>query len=209
MELISKRWLLQDANKFVVDNSVAMRWFFGDGKPQDLSYPWGVLDTMKSASAIFDESLMTLPILVVAIGNESRGDDALGPLLLRQLQSEAIPQTEFIEDFQLQVEHVTDLAGRDVVLFVDADVSCNAPFEFSNITAAHDNSYSSHAMSPFALLHAYWQFHGAAPPPAFLLRIRGYDFELGAGLSNHAADNLEQATGMICAWLADSRTSRE
>ncbi|MDD5058240.1 MAG: type II toxin-antitoxin system VapC family toxin [Sideroxydans sp.] len=36
---------------FVIDNSVVMRWFFGDGKPQDLSYARAVLDAMKSADA--------------------------------------------------------------------------------------------------------------------------------------------------------------
>ena len=37
---------------FVLDNSVTMRWFFGDGKPQELAYAGKVLDVMKSASAI-------------------------------------------------------------------------------------------------------------------------------------------------------------
>lgn len=148
-------------------------------------------------------------ILIFAIGNESRGDDALGPLLLRQLQSEGFPQIEFIEDYQLQVEHVTDLAGRDAVLFIDADVSCEAPFHFSKIDALHDNSYSSHAMSPFALLHAYRQFHGADAPPTYLLRIRGYGFELGEGLSAEATANLEHAAGKIRMWLADIQASRE
>jgi predicted nucleic acid-binding protein len=37
---------------FVIDNSVVMRWFFGDGKPQDLSYARSVLDAMKSGNAI-------------------------------------------------------------------------------------------------------------------------------------------------------------
>ena len=36
----------------VLDNSVTMRWFFGDGKPQELAYAGKVLDAMKSASAI-------------------------------------------------------------------------------------------------------------------------------------------------------------
>ncbi len=152
---------------------------------------------------------MAASVLVFAIGNESRGDDALAPLLLRQLQTETNSQAEFIEDYQLQVEHVTDLAGREVVLFIDADVSCEAPFHFSKIEAAHDNSYSSHAMSPFALLHAYRQFHGADAPPTYLLRIRGYGFELGEGLSAEAAANLEHAAGMIRMWLADIRASRE
>jgi predicted nucleic acid-binding protein len=36
---------------FVLDNSVTMRWFFGDGKPQELAYANKVLDTLKDASA--------------------------------------------------------------------------------------------------------------------------------------------------------------
>ena len=80
----------------------------------------------------------------------------------------------------MQVEHVTDLLERNAVLFVDADMSCAAPFHFSEITAAHDNSYTSHAMTPFALLHTYRQVYGTDAPRSFLLRIRGYGFELGA-----------------------------
>lgn len=36
----------------VLDNSVSMRWFFGDGKSQELAYAGKVLDAMKSASAV-------------------------------------------------------------------------------------------------------------------------------------------------------------
>lgn len=36
---------------FVLDNSVTMRWFFGDGKPQELVYAGKVLDAMKKGSA--------------------------------------------------------------------------------------------------------------------------------------------------------------
>ena len=36
---------------FVLHNSVTMRWFFGDGKPQELAFAAKVLDTMKKATA--------------------------------------------------------------------------------------------------------------------------------------------------------------
>ncbi len=150
---------------------------------------------------------MSQPILLFAIGNESRGDDALAPLLLRQLQSEKIPQVEFIEDFQLQVEHVTDLVGRCAVLFVDADMSCAAPYQFSAISAAQDNSYTSHAMTPFALLHTFRQVYGEDAPRCFLLRIRGYGFELGEGLSDEASANLAQAVVFARNWLSENTTS--
>ena len=38
--------------RFVLDNSVTMRWFFGGGKPQDLAYAGKVLDAMQEAQAL-------------------------------------------------------------------------------------------------------------------------------------------------------------
>jgi hydrogenase maturation protease len=153
---------------------------------------------------------MVSPLLVFAIGNESRGDDALAPLLVRQLQSDAVnTQVEIIEDFQLQVEHVTDLLGRKAVLFVDADMSCDAPFHFSAILAAQDNSYTSHAMTPFALLHTFNQVYKTNPPSCFLLRIRGYGFELGEGLSNEASANLKRATARVREWIEETPAKNE
>ena len=145
---------------------------------------------------------MKKDVLIFAIGNESRGDDALAPLLLRNLESWAGAaglgeRVELIEDYQLQVEHVTDLLDRSAVLFVDADMSCTEPFHFSEITAEKDSSYTSHVMTPFALLHTYRQVYGTDAPPAFLLRIRGYDFELGNPLSGRAAANLVAATERV------------
>lgn len=151
--------------------------------------------------------MMVSTVLVLAVGNESRGDDALAPLLVRKLQAQVMPQVDFIEDFQLQVEHVTDLVGRRVVLFIDADVSCDGPFQFSRVIAAHDPSYTSHAMSPAAVLHTYRQVYGCEAPESHVLRIRGHGFELGEGLSEEATANLDQATRMISAWLADIRVA--
>ncbi|MFQ5780717.1 MAG: type II toxin-antitoxin system VapC family toxin [Nitrospiria bacterium] len=38
--------------RFVIDNSVSMRWFFGDGKPQELAYAAEALDAMRDGSAL-------------------------------------------------------------------------------------------------------------------------------------------------------------
>ena len=37
---------------FVLDNSVTMRWFFGDGKHQEVVYAGKVLDALKNSSAV-------------------------------------------------------------------------------------------------------------------------------------------------------------
>lgn len=145
---------------------------------------------------------MVAPVLIFAVGNESRGDDALGPLLLRQIQENTSDSVECLEDFQLQVEHAADLLGRRQVVFVDADVSCESPFHFSALEPAHDHSYSSHAQTPAALLHTFKQIYAEPLPQCFVLGIRGYGFELGDDLSLEATDNLQQAITFLQSWLA-------
>src|SRR5450830_1062984 len=69
------------------------------------------------------------PLLVFGWGNLSRGDDALGPLCIERLRALAAPATavDYLDDYQLQIEHALDLVGRQRVLFVDASLSCGAP----------------------------------------------------------------------------------
>lgn len=138
-----------------------------------------------------------MKILLFGYGNPGRGDDALGPELIERIARLRFADVECQNDMQLQVEHVTDLAACKQVLFIDADMSCAEPFDFSEIGAIKDDSYTSHAMSPTALLHAYRQVYRKDAPPAFLLRIRGYDFELGDPLSDKATVNLEAATKLV------------
>jgi hydrogenase maturation protease len=143
-------------------------------------------------------------LLLFGYGNPGRGDDALGPELIARIAKMQLAEVECQNDMQLQVEHVADLDGCDQVLFVDADMSCAEPFEFYQIAAGKDDSYTSHAMSPFALLHAYRQVYGMDAPPAFLLRIRGYDFELGDPLSDKASANLQAATKLVIGYFANA-----
>lgn len=131
--------------------------------------------------------------LVFAWGNPSRGDDAIGPLFIETLSGDAPTDTDFLCEYQLQVEHSLDLVGRKRVLFVDASVSCIAPFELTPVRAARDQSFTSHAMSPHALLEAYQMSRGEPAPPACLLSIRGYRFELGLAPSEQARQNLDHA----------------
>ncbi|EAU54935.1 hydrogenase maturation protease [Mariprofundus ferrooxydans] len=141
------------------------------------------------------------PVLVFGYGNPGRGDDGAGPALIERLETLALPEVACFTDMQLQVEHIVDMAGRELILFVDADASCDGQLHFSEISEEKDGSYTSHAMSPHALLHAYRQVYHSHPPPAFLLRIRGYQFELGESLGNRASANLDEAiafTRMLC-----------
>jgi hydrogenase maturation protease len=146
------------------------------------------------------------PIAVIGYGNPSRGDDALGPELLERLGEAAAGIDpgcyEPITDFQLQIEHVTDLQRRELLLFVDASVTARSPFEFSRLTPHRDHSYSSHSLSPATLLSVYQEVYKADPQPAYLLAIPGYRFELGEPLSREAVGHLEHAVYFVRGLLA-------
>ena len=137
------------------------------------------------------------PILIFTYGNPSRGDDALGPamfdLLVEQQENGNLDGVELQTDFQLQIEHAMDLEGRKKILFVDASVSCAAPFECQPLQARQDDSFTTHAMSPSSVLAVYKQINDHQPPPAWLLTIRGYEFGLGLDMSEQAMDNMKQA----------------
>ncbi len=145
------------------------------------------------------------PRLVIGIGNPSRGDDALGPLLIERLTGRVGPEVELRSDFQLQVEYVLDLAGRQQVILVDAAASGPAPFRFEPVTAANEAGYTTHRLSPAALLAAYRRHYSADPPPCHVLAIRGYDFELGQPLSGPAEANLAAAVRYVDTLLAGVR----
>jgi len=138
-------------------------------------------------------------IVVLAAGNRSRGDDAIGPLLLERLASWLAAggrcgDFELIDDYQLQIEHALDLQGRRLALFIDAGWRTPAPLEFYAVAAMPAPAGSStHALSPQAVLEVYRKIALAEPPPAFVLCVRGERFELGAGLSEPAKAHMEAA----------------
>jgi hydrogenase maturation protease len=144
---------------------------------------------------------MSASTLVFGWGNASRGDDALGPLFVERLRALALPGVGCLDDYQLQPEHALDLIGLERVLFVDASVNCSAPFEVSALQPRRDASFSSHAMSPGALLQAYVDVQGRAPPPATLLAIRGERFGLGEPMSEAAQAHLEAALSWAIGFL--------
>jgi hydrogenase maturation protease len=142
-----------------------------------------------------------LPILVIGIGNPSRGDDAIGPLAIERLEAMDLSGVELLTDFQLQVEHALDLVGRREVVFIDATVAGEGPFTFERLAPAADQSATTHALAPAAVLHVYRQCTDAPLPEARVLAVRGFEFELGAPLSDAAARNLEAALEALVARL--------
>ena len=83
--------------RFVLDNSVTMRWFFGDGKPEELEYAGKVLDALKRDSALVPVT-WGLEIANVIARAESKG-------LVTEARSGAF--LEMLEGVDIEVDAAT------------------------------------------------------------------------------------------------------
>ena len=82
---------------FVLDNSVTMRWFFGDGKPQELTYAGKVLDAMKQDNALVPVT-WGLEVANVIARAEAKG-------LVTEARSDAF--LEMLEGVDIDVDSAT------------------------------------------------------------------------------------------------------
>jgi hydrogenase maturation protease len=143
--------------------------------------------------------------LVLGCGNPERGDDGLGPALIERIAQLDRPDVETDADYQLNIEDAATLAGCERVLFVDASLTAPAPFGLERLAPSAEIAFTSHSVSPGAILAiCHDHFHHA--PEAWVMGIRGDRFEFGAGLSPVARANLdaafERAVALLDAWKA-------
>lgn len=133
-----------------------------------------------------------LKALVIGYGNPGRGDDGLGPRLAETVAGWGIPGVDTVWDYQLNVEHAADIASAELVVFADAALEADDPFSLLRVDPSDATHFSTHSMPPEAVLETCREVYGAVPP-AFILAMKGEDFELGEGLSEAAAGRLEKA----------------
>lgn len=158
---------------------------------------------------------MIAPLLVLGYGNPARGDDGLGPAFVEHLASRAGAAVArgdlaLLAEVQLQPEHALDLVGRRCVVFVDASAAGDTAVELRPLTPARNATFTTHVLSPQAVLHVFATIEGAPPPEAWLLAIRGERFGLGDAMSAAGRRNLEAALSAFTArWgVAAGETGR-
>ncbi len=91
--------------RFVLDNSVTMRWFFGDGKPDELNYAKNVLESMKNAAAIVP-AIWGLEVSNVIAKAESKGlvTEARSTVFL-----ETLKELDIEADFHAHLRSLDDI----------------------------------------------------------------------------------------------------
>ena len=142
---------------------------------------------------------------MLGYGNPGRRDDGLGPALVARLEEARVNGLTLDADYQLNIEDGAAIAGHDYVLFVDAAKEGPEPFELRRVRPAPSIAFTSHTVSPEAVL-AVCEDHFGAAPQAWTLGIRGYDFEFVEGLTPRAQANLEEAVAFV---LQKVRTWKE
>jgi hydrogenase maturation protease len=147
-------------------------------------------------------------VLVLGYGNPGRQDDGLGPAAVAEIEKMAIPDVSIQDNYQLVIEDAAEVAEHDVVWFVDAARSGAEPYEIRKLTAMHDMAFTSHLLRPEALLAIAEQYYDKSPE-AYLLGIRGYEFEFLEGLTDRASANLVQAVSVLRQSIGHLRERRQ
>lgn len=105
--------------KFVLDNSITMRWFFGDGKKEDLNYAMDVLETMKQASALVP-AIWGLEVSNVIAKAEAKGlvTESRSTLFIKMIKELDIQPD--METYLYSLNDILNLARRHGLSAYDA-----------------------------------------------------------------------------------------
>ena len=119
-----------------------------------------------------------------------------------------VPGLSVIEDHQLNIEHVTDMPSGGDVLFIDASVEVEEGIKLERIGPSDDGNFSTHAISPQALLNVYVQTMKEPAPDAWLLHVAARNFELGSAPGGTATRAIEEAGRFLEALLERAPSDR-
>jgi hydrogenase maturation protease len=139
-------------------------------------------------------------ILVLGYGNPGRGDDGLGPAVAAGIETLGWPDLTSYDNYQLNIEDALEVAAHDIVWFVDASKVGPSPYEVHEILPALTIDFTTHLVRPEAILAIARQCYGGTAQ-AFLLAIRGYEFEFVEELTPKATENLQAALAMLSGWI--------
>ena len=136
--------------------------------------------------------------LIYGIGNAGRQDDGLGWAFIDRLeQIHPRPRARLRRTYQLGLEDADLISRYTRVLFVDAtkDPAVES-FNLSLPVPRLDFSFTSHAISVPSILATTQQCFDHVPD-AYVLAIRGYQWELQQGLTSSAQHNLSHSVEFL------------
>jgi len=144
-------------------------------------------------------------ILVYGYGNPGRQDDGLGAALIQKVDEwlTSFPSQKIITDtnYQLNIEDAASVAEASKVIFIDASIEEIENFSFTEVKASDARvEFSMHAVSPAFVIDLCTKMYGKAPE-AYLLHIKGYEWDFREELTPGAQTNLSLAFEFLCDFL--------
>ncbi len=135
--------------------------------------------------------------LVIAYGNELRGDDGAGPEVARLLASPPPADCEVIAVHQLTPDLAEPVSRACRLCFVDArEPDGGSDVRVEPLQPSVPSMDLGHHTSPGAVLAIADALYGHAPQ-AWLVSVPSVSFELGLGLSATAARGAQDAAERI------------
>lgn len=147
-------------------------------------------------------------ILVIGIGNEQRGDDAVGLLLARKITERAPEDARVIEQSGEAASLMEAWAGWDTILLLDAVSTGAPPGTIHRLDVSRDQV-------PSDFFHCSTHSFGLAdsiemaraldelPDKVVVFGIEGISFEIGDGLSDEVAAALDKTVDQILREIAN------
>lgn len=134
--------------------------------------------------------------MVYGYGNPGRQDDGAGIRFCEAVEAlraaEGRSDVAVETNYQLNAEDAVLVAEYDEVLFVDAVAEGEGPFVVRCLEPAGVVAFSTHAMSPEAVLALCEELFGRSPR-ARMLGIRGYAWEAAEEMTEGCRRNMEAA----------------
>ncbi len=135
-------------------------------------------------------------ILVYGYGNPGRSDDGLGNEFVSAIDNwckeNNIHNITTDSNYQLNIEDASAISNYDTVVFVDASKADIESFHLNTITPEVKETFTTHSLSPETLVALCVELYHSTPR-VYLLQIKGYNWDLGEGISEKAKKNLEHS----------------
>ena len=141
-----------------------------------------------------------LKILVYGYGNPGRQDDGLGVLLSEKIEEWArekeLNHLQTDSNYQLNIEDASRISAFDLVIFADASQEDIKGYAFTPLKPSPKMDFTMHSVSPAFILNLCHEVYHKKPL-AYLLHIRGYEWEFMKDMTPEARKNLEEAIGFL------------
>ena len=142
--------------------------------------------------------------LVVGYGNDLRRDDGAGRWVADRIEALQLPGVAVRSMSQLTPELALEVAGREVVVFVDADVDVTELTVRPVVPDATSGKTMTHHGDPATLL-AMVPAVGESPARAHLVSIPATDLDMGLEMTPATITAAEQAIERVVDLLTDRR----